>query len=54
MPTTLIGSSHDLIDNDIKNRESTSYGLTASNPYNYGGIMPKLNDIHLHKKAQNN
>ena len=40
MPTTLIGSSHRAIDNNIKDRESTNYGAQVNNPYNYGGGLP--------------
>ena len=45
MPTTLIGSSHRAVDNNIKGRESAQYGGPQTNPYNYGGALPKLNDI---------
>ena len=46
MPTTLIGSNTNLMNEEMQNRESSSYGMAAHNPINYGGSMPKLNDIH--------
>lgn len=48
-PTTDIGGNHDIIDREIKNRESLKYG---QNPYNYGSMMPMLNDINHHRTSK--
>lgn len=49
-PTTDLGRNHEVIDKDIRQRESMKYGNKAL-PVDYSSIIPRLNDINYHRAS---
>ena len=49
VPTTDQGRNHQIVDHDIKQRESTKYGYAQKELE--AMMMPKLNDVNYHKTS---